>query len=128
MDTKQRGRKQWHARSRDTKLETRSARSRLEPGGKPYYRSLEPGLHLGYRKPSSGGAGKWVTRHYCGQEEYVVANLAIADDFSDPDGTTILNYGQAVAEARKRRINHAKGVALDSRSALRSVHRRAGDE
>ena len=39
---------------RDTGLENRTARSRLKARNKPYYRALEPGLHLGYRKPLAG--------------------------------------------------------------------------
>ena len=34
---------------RDAQLESREARSRLEARGKPHYRLIEPGLHLGYR-------------------------------------------------------------------------------
>ena len=44
---------------KDTSLDSRTARGRLRARGKPYYRSLEPGLHLGYRKPLAG-SGKWV--------------------------------------------------------------------
>ena len=54
---------------RDTALATRSARSRLKPRAKPYYRSLDPGLHIGFRKPRSG-AGKWVARYYTGDQAY----------------------------------------------------------
>ena len=54
---------------RDANLETRTARQRLSPRGKPYYRNLEPGLHLGYRRPLKG-AGKWVARHYVGERDY----------------------------------------------------------
>jgi len=47
---------------RDSNLESRTARARLESSGQPYYRNLEPGLlHLGYRKPLAG-AGKWLAR------------------------------------------------------------------
>ena len=79
---------------RDATLETRAARSRLKPRGKPYYKSLEPGLHLGYRKPVSG-AGKWVLRHYVGDEAYHVETITTADDFSDADGVAILDFRQA---------------------------------
>ena len=65
---------------RDTALETRSARGRLKARGKPYYRSMEPGLHLGYRKALSG-AGKWIARHYVGDQAYQVEVIGIADDF-----------------------------------------------
>ncbi|MGD0848478.1 MAG: site-specific integrase, partial [Bradyrhizobium sp.] len=56
---------------RDATLETRTARSRLPTRGKPHYRILEPGLHLGYRKLKTG-PGKWVARHYLGNENYEI--------------------------------------------------------
>ena len=96
---------------RDASLETRAARGRLKARGKPYYRALEPGLHLGYRKPLAG-AGKWLARHYTGNQAYELETLAIADDFSDADGIAVLNYRQAQAKARERmvaRVHHAAG-------------------
>jgi integrase len=95
---------------RDAKLETRAARSRLEPRGKPYYKSLEPGLHLGYRKPVSG-AGKWVLRHYVGGEAYAVETIATADDFSDADGVAIRDFRQAQTVARERMVQRARTAA-----------------
>lgn len=92
---------------RDTKLETRSARGKLESRGKPYYRAIEPGLHLGYRKPLAG-SGKWVLRRYVGGEAYSVTTLATADDSSDADGTAILNFKQAQDAARDRMTAAAK--------------------
>ena len=44
----------------DQKIGSRDARSKLAASGKPYYRALDPGLHLGYRKGAAGG--KWVMR------------------------------------------------------------------
>ena len=79
---------------RDALLDSRTARSRLKARGKPYFRSLEPGLHLGYRKPLSG-PGKWVARHYVGDQTYELETLAIADDYSDPDGVAVLSFHQA---------------------------------
>ena len=86
---------------KDAALETRTARERLKPRGKPHYRIVEEGLHLGYRKPRTG-AGKWVLRHYTGRQTYVVETIAPADDLSDPDGIAILSYRQAQAIARQR--------------------------
>jgi integrase len=91
---------------RDSNLETRTARGRLKARGKPYYRAIEPGLHLGYRKPLSG-AGKWVVRHYNGGEAYTVETIATADDFSDADGVAILSYKQAQDKARDRMVKQA---------------------
>jgi hypothetical protein len=61
---------------KDATLESRTARGRLKARGKPYFRSLEPGLHLGYRKPLSG-AGKWLARHYIGGERYEVETIRV---------------------------------------------------
>ncbi|WP_369723877.1 tyrosine-type recombinase/integrase [Bradyrhizobium sp. LLZ17] len=91
---------------RDALLDTRTARSRLKARGKPYWRGLEPGLHLGYRKPLSG-AGKWLARHYLGGQAYEVETIAIADDFSDPDGVAILSFPQAQTLARTRMVARA---------------------
>ena len=95
---------------KDATLDSRAARSRLKARGKPYYRSLEPGLHLGYRK-SVTGSGKWVARHYVGGQSYEVERLATADDFADPDGVAVLDYRQAQAKARERMVARAHAAA-----------------
>jgi integrase len=91
---------------RDANLETRTGRSRLKVSHQPYYRLLEPGLHLGYRKLSSG-PGKWVVRRYRGDGGYTRENLRtadgaliIADDFAEADDVGILTFAQAQAAAR----------------------------
>jgi integrase len=91
---------------RDSNLETRTARARLRTRHKPYFRLIEPGLHLGYRKLASG-PGTWLARHYGGDGRYVTANLrtadgalVLADDFEDGDGSRILNFSQAQRAAR----------------------------
>jgi len=97
---------------RDAKLESREARIRLKGRGKPYYRALEPGLHLGYRKPA-GGAGRWVVRHYVGEEAYETETIGTADDLSDADGVAILSFRHAQNEARKRMVARAKAAIGD---------------
>src|SRR3954454_14903203 len=94
---------------RDAALETRAARARLKPQGKPYYRTLDEGLHLGYRKGATGG--KWVVRHYVGDETYTVETIATADDAADADGVAILNYRQAQTKARERMVHRAHAAA-----------------
>ncbi|MGZ9106402.1 MAG: tyrosine-type recombinase/integrase, partial [Rhodoplanes sp.] len=59
---------------RDYALETRTARARLRVAHKPYFRMVEPGLHLGYRKNASG-PGCWIVRRYRGKGIYAVENL-----------------------------------------------------
>ncbi|WP_249166350.1 site-specific integrase [Bradyrhizobium sp. JYMT SZCCT0428] len=91
-------------------MDSRTARSRLKARGKPYWRGLEPGLHLGYRKPLSG-AGKWLARHYVGDQTYKVETIATADDFSDADGVAILSFPQAQTLARARMVARAHTAA-----------------
>src|SRR5204863_3885104 len=95
---------------RDANLDSRTGRSRLRARGRPYFRALEPGLHLGYRKPLSG-PGKWVARHYIGDHHYENETLAIADDYSDADGVAILNFHGAQALARSRMVSRAHSAA-----------------
>jgi integrase len=105
-------------RTPDARLETKESRSRLASRGKPHYRLLEPGLHIGYRrlkgrKGKPGAAGSWVARHYHGGGSYVLERIGTADDFSDADGTAILNFAQAQDKARAhmvRRVHAAQGV------------------
>ena len=87
---------------RDAKLETRTARAALKPSGKPYFRAIDEGLHLGYRKGQA--AGKWVVRSYAGEQSYTLETIGTADDTIDPDGMTILSFAQAQAIARQRFI------------------------
>jgi integrase len=95
---------------RDASLDSRAARARLQPRGKPYYRVLEPGLHLGYRRLSSG-AGKWVARHYAGGQTYQVETIGTADDYSDRDGVAILSFRDAQTKARERMVSRAHTAA-----------------
>jgi hypothetical protein len=84
---------------RERKLDSPAARAKLKASGKPYWRAIDTGLHLGYRKGLNGG--KWVLRRYLGRERYAVETVAIADDHSAADGTGILDFFQAQREARK---------------------------
>ena len=83
---------------RDAKLETRTARARLPIGPKPYFRRLEIGFHLGYRRLSS--TGTWVARRFAQDGRYRENRLGLADDTQDADGVSVLDYGQAQKAAR----------------------------
>ena len=96
-------------RTPDARLESRESRSRLASRGKPHYRLLEPGLHIGYRrlkgrKGRPAVAGTWVARHYIGSQSYAVEKIGTADDFSDADGTIILSFAQAQDKARSHMV------------------------
>jgi integrase len=93
---------------RDAWLETRNARAKLKPNGKPYYKALDPGLHLGYRKGKAGG--KWVMRWYVGEQEYKVETIGTADDTADADGVAVLDFRQAQALVREKHVVHVRAA------------------
>lgn len=84
-------------RVRDFELESRTARAKLKARGKPYYRSIGPGLHLGYRKGDE--ARRWVARLYIGAGKYAVEVIGDADDVADADGKRVLDFWQAQERA-----------------------------
>lgn len=112
-------------RVRDAILDTRAARAKLKARSKPYYRSLDRGLHLGYRRGKHGGT--WMARRYVGDEQYVVVSIGLADDNQDADGTAVFNFHQAQDRARghaaavveEERVT-ALGPAVTVRSAIES--------
>src|SRR5215471_17256853 len=72
-------RKDMARKVRDKDLDSRTARAKLKVSGKPYYRSLDEGLHIGYRKGKT--SGKWVVRYYLDDGKYAVETLdVVADD------------------------------------------------
>lgn len=99
---------------KDRSLDTRDARSRLVARGKPYWRSIEQGLHLGYRR-LKGRAGTWWARHYVGDQTYTTEGIGPADDLSDADGVRILDYWQAQKKARELMVTRAHTAVGRSR-------------
>src|SRR5262245_17615879 len=82
---------------RAAKLETATARRRLDVRKKPYWTRLSPGIHLGYRR--NEGAGTWSVRVADGGAEWI-KKLALADDLEPATPPGVLNYWQAVDAAR----------------------------
>jgi integrase len=97
-------------RVKDKALDSREARTKLRPRGKVYWRGIERGLHLGYRR-LKGKAGTWWARHYLGAQTYEVESLGIADDLSDADGTAVIDFWQAQTKARERMVARAHAAA-----------------
>jgi integrase len=95
---------------KDANLATGEARRRLEPRGKPYYRVIDEGLHIGYRKPQSS-SGKWVMRCYTGKQSYKVEVIGIADDVSNANGVSVLSFSQAQQKARELRDQRDRTAA-----------------
>jgi integrase len=97
-------------RVKDATLDSKDARRKLRPRGKPHYRMIERGLHVGYRRLRNG-AGTWVARYYVGEQSYQVEKIGIADDISDADGVEVLDFWQAQAAARARRVRRVHDAA-----------------
>jgi hypothetical protein len=95
---------------RDKEIDSREARGKLKPRPKPYYKGIERGLHLGYRR-LKGKSGTWIARHYVGEQQYDVERIGIADDTNDADGLVVLDFWQAQAKARQRMVERAKAAA-----------------
>jgi integrase len=89
-------------KSRDERLDTRTARLRLAPRREPYWRNIQEGRAIGYRRAAGGKAGTWIARHYdptaATARQY--QSLGVADDFMDADGATTLTFTQAQDKAR----------------------------
>ncbi len=84
---------------KDTRLDTRTRRGVLKMRHEPYWRSLDQGAHLGYRKGKLGGM--WIARWRTPKNVYRKEALGKADDKADADGIEILNFWQAQDKARE---------------------------
>ena len=101
-------------RVKDRNLDTRDARRKLSASGKPYWRAVGKGLHVGYRKGKTSGV--WVIRRYLGDRSYKIETIAEADDILDADGEGILDFWQAQDRARGlRRDDRGRVVRLTYR-------------
>ena len=84
---------------RDANLETRTARLRLPIRTEPYWRGLEKGFALGYRRRAKGGT--WLARRRQADGGYAEHRIGTTDDLQDADGVAVLDYGQAQKAARE---------------------------
>ena len=82
--------------SRDHRLETRQARTRLKLRHEPYWRQIHSGLFVGYRKGAKGGV--WFVRKLQ-DGRYRKRKLGIADDRQDANDQDVLSYKQAHLKA-----------------------------
>jgi integrase len=88
---------------KDKELDSKAARATLKPSGTPYWRAIERGVHLGYRR-LKGKAGTWCVRRYVGEQSYKREGIGIADDVNDADGIEVLTFWQAAERARGLRV------------------------
>ena len=102
-------------KARDDRLDTRTARLKLSPRREPYWRSLQEGRALGYRRLAGGKAGKWIARHYSPAEGRTYHSLASADDMLDADDGETLTFAQAQVRAAQwfREIERGAGRVME---------------
>ena len=85
---------------RHTALESRSARLKLKIRRRPYSGpSLARGISLMYRRNKTNGT--WVLKVSDGHGAYWTKGFALADDFEDSDGKTVLTFYEAQDAAKK---------------------------
>lgn len=111
---------------KEVPLNNRTARGKLTASGKPYFRLLGEGLHLGYRKPATPGrAGAWVGRWRRQDGVYVTHSLAAADDLAavPADGAAVMTFEQAQAALRvwAREAANAERAAIESGTGVPKV-------
>lgn len=93
-------------KARDTRLETRTARAKLAVSRHPYQRLLERGVYLLYYRGARRGS--WSARVFI-DGRYAERKLALADDFADADGETVLDFSQA----QQRALNVRQRLVAD---------------
>ena len=86
-------------KTRSPNLESRSARSALKARSSAYYASIDRSIDLGYLKGKRDGS--WILRYYRGDGKYGFKRFATADDRSEADGESVLDFWQAQHRARE---------------------------
>ena len=83
---------------KNPKIDSRTARLRLEPRKEPFWTPISAGCSLGYRRGAKGGT--WVGRFRKEDGKQTYEALGAADDARDPDGLTVFSFAQAQERAR----------------------------
>lgn len=106
-------------KARDEKLDTRSARLRLAPRHAAYWRNIQEGRAIGYRRAFAGRAGQWQARYLdrdeAGDRVWRFTSIGTADDLLDADGGTTLNFAQAQEKAREwfAEVSRTRGKVIE---------------
>ncbi|MGA7384005.1 MAG: hypothetical protein WBW81_04720 [Methylocella sp.] len=83
---------------KNTKIDSRSARSKLPKRREPYWTIISAGCAIGYRKGAKGGT--WIARLRGDDGSQHYDALGAADDARDADGLTCFTFAQAQERAR----------------------------
>jgi integrase len=101
---------------RNPKIDSRSARAKLQKRREPYWTVISAGNALGYRRGAKGGT--WIAKFRDDDGKRHLEALGAADDARDADGLNVFSFSQAQERARgwfQRKAREQAGdlVALD---------------
>ena len=88
----------WHAQSATPTSKHEPLAFDFRSASEPYWRGLEKGFALGYRRRGKGGT--WLARRRQADGGYGEHRIGTTDDLQDAEGVVILDYGQAQKAAR----------------------------
>jgi integrase len=97
---------------RNARLNTRSARTKLAARREPYWTVISAGCALGYRRGANGGT--WIGKFRDADGRRYYEAIGAADDARDPDGHSVLSFGQAQEKARAFFVQKAREAAGDA--------------
>jgi integrase len=92
---------------------------KLAVARKPVFIRIGPGLSLGYRRNQV--AGTWVLRVADGKGGAITRAIGTADDFTEADGTTVLDYWQAQEKAKSVARNSDGSTVAKPLTVMRAV-------
>jgi len=102
-------------RPRSAELETRTARLKLPVRKRPHgFVTIAPGIALAYRRCK--GSGRWLVRCADGRGSSWQKAFAIADDFEDANGESVIDFWQAQIRARqlaRGSVDTGKPISID---------------
>ena len=111
----------------DPRLDSRTSRRSLSQAHDPYWKSIDGGMHVGYRKGKR--TASWLARFRGDDGRYHKIVLGVADDVQDADGLNILSFSQAQAKAREwfTKMAHHEAGFVDARRGRYTVARMMED-
>ena len=98
---------------RDARIESPNARLKLTARHECYWRTIDEGMHLGYRKGKLKGS--WVARFRSDGGGYIKTVIGMTDDILDADDVAVFNFSQAQDRARKW---FSDQIAIDTGSGV----------
>lgn len=116
-------------KSRNERLETRTARLKLAVRREPHWFTIQEGRAIGYRRLPGGKAGTWIARYYTAANGRTFQALGAADDYLDANSVDILTFGQALSKAAAwfKDMDRAAGRRVEPITVAEATEHYLGD-